>query len=902
MAPKKTVSINKDIEINVSLKDLFKKMKLSDTDIGFDVNVPNSFFQTLLEQFFERDYLDVASDKVFDYTMQKNASEITWVQIERLPIHPSQNEDYDLLTRWQGVLSCLHVWGYRLIFLLLRQEGKTKIYLGTVSSDPNITSKTALKQIQKAAAASMPGIGLRQLSNEKDESGFTEKQRISLTLNDFESVGAVTGIPSFKKTENNTLIQTLDPLAMGIRDVGDAEDNYALMVISEPISDDSITDIISNMRSLSSKIHMDVKKNVNERNSISISKKEHGSALALMSTLGSIFGMSGLGSTIGGIFGLDAQKQIGGDASVGSEVLDKFAQYAETVADSHVERLTEGRNYGFWNSGVYVFGSNNATVGTVTGMLRSIYSGDETYLEPIRLHMFRSDSHAKEIISTQFRLLPLVDIELSQEASEYAKNKNANDGEKPFDPNAEKQWHLLGTEYQYISTPVNTKELSLLTSLPRRDVPGLRFVKTAVRFANNPPAVEGETIKIGSLVDMGIIQNMTYDIDPNSLVRHALIAGSTGCGKSTTCKRILQAVMNSSTPPPIMVIEPAKDDYVRWALKMNKTLPDDKKFKIYMPGVTEFEGTKFEELKINGYAPAYYKGAKVDLLQHSETYATLLNACLPSEDVIPILIEEVVYEQLKELCDYENIDYMASENAPLKKYPDIDHMIKTAEKVMDRKNYEDRVKSNMREVLATRFKSLKRGMRGRIMNVTQSVDYDELFSGNVIINLSRLWDAKDKALVMSLVMNALYEYRISRFKYDDEYRKAAEQNRLLHLCLVEEAHNVLLKPQGYVSSGSPQNAVANLFGNMLSEVRGYGQGFMIVDQVPTRLIDDVIKNTNYKIVHRLTAPDDQEVMAKCMAFRPDQISIIPALEKGNAIICGDEDDAAVWIKIPKPDR
>lgn len=89
---------------------------------------------------------------------------------------------------------------------------------------------------------------------------------------------------------------------------------------------------------------------------------------------------------------------------------------------------------------------------------------------------------------------------------------------------------------------------------------------------------------------------------------------------------------------------------------------------------------------------------------------------------------------------------------------------------------------------------------------------------------------------------------------------------------------------------------------MLSEVRSYGEGLVVVDQVPTRLIEDVIKNTNYKIVHRLTAPDDQEVMASCMAFREDQKYIIPALEKGNAIICGDEDDAAAWVKIPAPRR
>lgn len=88
-----------------------------------------------------------------------------------------------------------------------------------------------------------------------------------------------------------------------------------------------------------------------------------------------------------------------------------------------------------------------------------------------------------------------------------------------------------------------------------------------------------------------------------------------------------------------------------------------------------------------------------------------------------------------------------------------------------------------------------------------------------------------------------------------------------------------------------------MFTNMLSEIRSYGEGLLIVDQVPTRLIPDVIKNTNYKIVHRLTAPDDCQVMASSLALREEQKSLITALGIGNAIVCGDMDDAAAWVKM-----
>jgi len=167
--------------------------------------------------------------------------------------------------------------------------------------------------------------------------------------------------------------------------------------------------------------------------------------------------------------------------------------------------------------------------------------------------------------------------------------------------------------------------LPVSDAYPLRDVPGLRFVKTAVRFANNPAEVGKNKITIGRIVDTGIEQGTTYDIDVNSLVRHSLVAGSTGSGKSTTCKCILSEILLPSSDIqrniPVMIVEPAKDDYVRWALEMNRILPPKKQFKIYMPGVREFDGCRIEPLEINPFEPAHAPGAMVDILQHTETFS-----------------------------------------------------------------------------------------------------------------------------------------------------------------------------------------------------------------------------------------------------------------------------------------
>lgn len=881
-------NINGNVFLDVKPKDLLKQLSMKEQTVELDINVPDNFYQTLLEQLLEREYLNDTAQREF-YLSKEKRKAIHWMQITRLPVHPNDNESYDLLSRWQGVLSSLHAWGYRLLFLLLRYEGKTKLYLGTTSAKQEISAEEAVEQLREACFGSMPGMGTRILASKDDV--WDEIQEPLATM---ESIGAVTGIPSFRDAEQKGMLQTLDQLAFGIRDIKGEDKDYAMLVIADPISDEGIADIISSHRRLSSQIHTAVKLTGGQSLGRGESKDAQAGAKAGIGLLGSVVGgilgaSTGayIGSSIAGAISgaISKQVSVNGSASTSREYLDKFAEYAEAATNHHTDRLNQGRNYGFWNTGIYVLGNTPRDVVTVTGMLRSIYSGEETYYEPIRLHQFSPNSKALTIVRDRFELLPMIDPNVvRQTCFEYGKN----------------QWHIFGENYQYLSTPISTKELSLVTSLPRRDVPGLRFVKTAVRFANNPAELREDKITLGRIVDTGIVQSNTYDIDPNSLVRHALVAGSTGSGKSTTCKRILSELLDRDVP--IMVIEPAKDDYVRWAMEMNKTLPAQKQFKIYMPGVDELDGVRMEALHLNPFEPASIPGVKVDLLQHCETFITLLNACLPGEDVVPILIEETAYETIRDVAEVLNRDLEEGAVEPMDSYPRIRDMELMAAQIMAKKQYFQQNKDNLTEILLTRFKYLRRGTRGKILNVYKSVDYHALFSGNVIINVSRLSGSKDKALIMSMLMQALYEYRVSSYVHDADYRAKAQQNQLMHLCLIEEAHNVLMKPDNNTTSGNPQRAAADLFGNMLSEVRGYGQGFIVVDQVPTRLIDDAIKNTNYKIVHRLTAPDDQEVMASCMAFRDDQKYIIPALEKGNAIICGDEDDAAAWVKIPAPGK
>lgn len=862
--------------------------------------VPLELANPMMDYMLERAYLeDISERDDFRTIPYDRHTGIAWLRINRLPVSPARVDDYDLLSRWQSVLSSLHAWQEKLLFLLQRQAGETRLYVGIQGTVP----KALATKCSSSFCGSMPGVDLKYL--DPHEKAYEEEVlRLYRQIADSRCAGAVTGIPSFRKDTQYGVLQTLDKLAFGLRDIDEAEANYSLLVIAEPIADDDITDLIARFQDIGSKIHSEVTQHVTQSQGSSYTEGTATSVGGGVSRSGGSGGIGPIVSTLMSAVGPAAVLPLLGNGeivkmagsslsffanfsrsyssshgvtyneSVAKDYLNKFAQYTETLTDKHCTRLRAGRSLGFWNTGVYVLGENETDVKLVNGILRSIYSGDDSYIEPIRVHTFHSRNALDTIRS--FNLVPLLNSVMAA--------------------SADKEWHVLGPTYQYVSTPVNTEELSLFTSLPRKDVPGLRFVKNAVRFANNPGASHSaDTVKLGNIVDTGVRQHNQYQIDIHALVRHSLIVGSTGCGKTTTCKTIINSVLDRNVP--VLIIEPAKDEWVRWALAHNKFLPDEQKIKVFEPGVTNFEGTLLSNLRLNPFQPAAYGSAPIDMQTRCEQITALINASLPTSDILPVIMDETLYTYLKGKVE----DFEEENMEQLTQYPLLEGALPVAKQILKNRGYEPRVTDSLAAALDTRFQYLTRGKRGKILNNLTSTPYDTLFGRTCVINLSKISHAKDKALIMSIILLSLYEYRTSAYTYDAAYRSRAQNNRLQHLTVIEEAHHVLAKPAAATEgTGNPQQVVADLFANMLSEIRSLGEGFLIIDQVPTKLIPDVIKNTNYKICHRMTSMDDCTVMAQALALRKDQEGIIPSLEQGNVVVSSDLDDAASWIKVNKP--
>lgn len=851
------------------------------------LEIPSDLANPLLDYVLERTYLEeLSAQSVF--LREDNPADrrfvVEWIRLDRLPVPPGDNDQYDLLSRWQSVLASLHAWRKRVLFLLMRRRGVTRIYLGMVTP----RGRQDVHRFHTSLINNMPGVKVTEL----DKAETTE---IANEFLDYRCSGAVTGIPSFRKNTRYSVLQTLDQIAFGVRNregkgkYSDAD--FSLLVTADPLDDGQITDVISRFRRLGSEVHTQVRQTLDETESTGRSMGANvgiGALLAMVvkCTTGVTAPLLGKASgtflaggdrmeqMLGGTLGVYATQNIGFSRSVRREYLNKFAEYTERMADMHCRRLQDGRNLGFWNTGVYVLAPNRDDVTTVLGMLRSVYSGDETYLEPIRLHEFGGNDAALDIIR-RGGLVPILNPDLP------GAKEMVND-----------EWHMLGRPYQYASTPLNTVELSLATSLPRKDVPGIRLVRNAVRFANNSGAVGGgeRSFELGRIKDTGVIQSNSYVMGIDSLVRHALVTGGTGCGKTTTCRKIVSKVMADKVP--VLIIEPAKDEWARWAVEQSNA---GRPVKLFMPGVETLAGMRVSPLKLNPFQPGCKKGCAVDMMTRCEQLIAIVNASLPVSDVLPVLIDESFFTYLKEKI---GPDFMKPAMHPPDEFPTLDGILPYARDILHARGYEPRVEQGLTAALDTRFSYLIRGKRGGVLNVRRSTPWEELFGRTTVVNLSRFSNPADRSLIMALLMLSLREYRQSVYENDPDYRvHQAKGNPLAHFTVVEEAHTVLARPSE--RAGGAQSAAADLFGNLLSEIRGFGEGMMIVDQVPTRLIPDVIKNTNYKIAHRMAAPDDCAVMAAALALRPDQAGMLPMLEQGEAIVQCDRDDAASWVSIDR---
>lgn len=420
---------------------------------------------------------------------------------------------------------------------------------------------------------------------------------------------------------------------------------------------------------------------------------------------------------------------------------------------------------------------------------------------------------------------------------------------------------------------ITTNELSMLAGLPQKEVIGMRLREEVEFGLNYTEPEQEERIYLGNLVQNGNeVERTPIYLDKDVLDKHIFIAGVTGSGKTTTCHKIL---LQSKLP--FLVIEPAKTEYR--ILRNNPACEDLLVFTLGNEKAAPFRLNPFE------FLPHENITSHVDMIKAS------IEAAFDMEAAIPQLIETILYKCYEDygwdITTNKNSKYANPFADGVFAFPTMNDLLKNIKKVVEEQGFDERLKSEYIGSIRARLQSLVIGSKGLMLNTRRSINFADLLDRKVVLELEGIKNGNEKALIMGFILSAFNEAVKARYLHD---KKAHA-----HIILVEESHRLLSKYMPGDSQNKKQGV--ETFSDMLAEIRKYGEGLIIVDQIPNKLAPDVLKNTNTKIVHRLFAQDDKEAVGNTMALKEEQKEFLSNLNAGRAIMFSDNYGQALQVQI-----
>jgi len=202
--------------------------------------------------------------------------------------------------------------------------------------------------------------------------------------------------------------------------------------------------------------------------------------------------------------------------------------------------------------------------------------------------------------------------------------------------------------------------------------------------------------------------------------------------------------------------------------------------------------------------------------------------------------------------------------------------------------YGREVTDNVRGFIDVRIGSLRLGTPGRFFEGGYPLDIAELLQRNVVLEIQDIGDDQDKAFFIGTVLIRLVEHLRMR------YGKSEDPISLQHITVVEEAHRLLKN----VEERSPAAQAVALFAGLLAEIRAYGEGIIVAEQIPSKILPDVVKNTALKVVHRLPAHDDRASVGATMNLSEEQSAYVVTLEPGAGAVFVDGMDQPILVQMP----
>ncbi|MFB4312081.1 helicase HerA-like domain-containing protein [Actinomadura sp. GTD37] len=420
--------------------------------------------------------------------------------------------------------------------------------------------------------------------------------------------------------------------------------------------------------------------------------------------------------------------------------------------------------------------------------------------------------------------------------------------------------------------------LAALAGLPRREVPGLRVLDAGyfdVTSETTPLAGEPQ-IELGAILDGQDRQVGSFTVPRSTINRHVFVTGATGAGKSQTVRHLLEQLTRAGIP--WLAIEPAKSEYAAMAGRIQ-----DLGGPVTVVNPSDPDSVP---LSVNPLAPepGYPVQAHIDMVR------ALFQAAFDAEEPFP----QIMAQALQRVYENNGWDVVTGGGVPGSliepAVPTLEQLQNAALQVIQDVGYGRELMADVQGFVDVRLRSLRIGSAGRFFEGGHPADIGGMLRDNIVLAIEDVANDEDKAFLMGTLIIRIVEHLRMR----ERKRDRATGSALRHVIVIEEAHR-LLRNRGPERGSS--HAV-ELFAGMLAEIRAYGEGIIVAEQIPTKLVPDVIKNTALKVVHRLPAYDDRHQVGAAMNLDGDQSREVVSLRPGVAAVFADGMDRPLRVRVP----
>lgn len=340
-----------------------------------------------------------------------------------------------------------------------------------------------------------------------------------------------------------------------------------------------------------------------------------------------------------------------------------------------------------------------------------------------------------------------------------------------------------------------------------------------------PVGVEEEVgegaLRLGRLVDGG-----TFTLGLEEIFKHVVVLGETGSGKSSFVAKLLSALEPTGTH--FLVFD--------WHGEYSRLLKDTPTLVIAPDQDLGFD--------IFDYPRSVDPFVHIDVLM--DIFTDSFDLSVSQQYVLRSALRRVFTEKGHGMSDSA-------------KPVTVEDVIRA---VNDLRTYSGWEQESKLAVLRRISKLADTGL-SRMLNASQKIGFNDLLRENVVVDLGQVTDNYSKIFVVESILKLLYDYKVSRRLVEP------------HLIVAEESRNIV----PYRRAEEPPSIMERL----VEEMRKFGEGMVLVNQLPSTLSQEVLTAAGTIICFRLKGGSEYEILGKRCGVSPELARRLADLPVGRAL-------------------